>query len=171
VIHGEKAGAADALYARLVAENPPRNVFDEIDAREYAEEHIQAEILRNMGAELINSRLQEGLRRVLENLGIQDHQELAEAWVEGRVKARRRAGDILVSAGLSEKTVAAEAYASCAETIERLSRLVVSKVGLRDKSRARLEFRRALEDHRSRLSGADIVEAEIVEDSPAMVTP
>jgi hypothetical protein len=170
-IYGETRRGADDLYARIIAEHPPRNVFDEIDAREYAEQHIQAEIFDNMIAELINSRVQQGLFEVLANLGIQDHQALAEAWVDGSASARRRVGNILTSAGLSEKTIAAEAYAARHVEIEHLIRLFVSKVTLRDRSRVRLECRRLVDDHLSRLAAPDVVEAEIVEESPEMVTP
>jgi hypothetical protein len=180
LLPGEDPAVYDALLTRIARFVSPKDVLEEIWVRE-AGDHIWEEIrLRRHKANLLQSSLHEGLRKILEPLmseltssmvfpemGPEEDGDpvgdLAKRWARRQPKALKQVERVLASAALTMEAVTAQTFALKLDEVERIDRLLSSSEARRNNSLREIDRHRETLSTKLRLAAQEAEEFEFVE--------
>ena len=160
----EDADIYEALLSRIAIAVRPRDAFEWMLLKDYADLAWEIFRLRRAKAGVINLAHHRALTSVLLQLGWR--YELAAKWhTDPEVKTSIRTG--LEQHGLDEAVITAEAVAQCCDQLGTFDRMIASTELRRNAMLGEIEHRRAGLAGRLRKGSADYIDAE-VEHVPAI---
>ena len=171
LLEGENETDYNDLLARIIAAVKPADVLEEMWARDVVDYEWHVLRLRRVKVLLINLAAQQGLLAVLQELLDYDSaKEVSEAWARRNPLAVKKVDKILADANLSLEYVMAEALAAKFDEIDRIDRMIMIAEGRRDAmlreiSRHRATFGRALRVATEQAQDAEIIESSAEEDN------
>jgi hypothetical protein len=172
LINGEDAAAYDDLAARIRAVLLPRDVIEELWARDVTDLAWEVLRLRRLKAHLMRTCAHQGMKEVLEplvpipDLGSDDFEEapdseeLAEQWFVGDAAAIETVDKALATAGLTMDAVMARTLVVRIDEVERIERMMMAAEARRDTTLRELERRRVGSAARLRRAIGDAEDAE-----------
>ena len=166
LLHDEDANLYDALFARVVAAARPRDPFEWILLKDYADLAWEVFRLRRAKAGLVNGMHKNALCFVLEKLALQP-----KAALEFHKNPAAKAAILqqLALHGLDESVITAEAVVRCCDELASLDAMIKSSETRRNAMLREIDYHRS--EFATRLREApDIIDAE-TEDAPAAAQP
>lgn len=162
LLRGEDADLYDALFARVVAAARPRDPFEWILLKDYADLAWEVFRLRRAKAGIVNGMHKNALCFVLEKLALQP-----KAALEFHKDPAAKAAILQQFAvhGLDESVVTAEAVAHCCDNLARLDAMIRSAETRRNAMLREVDYHRGGLATRLR-DAPDVIDAE-TEDAPA----
>lgn len=168
----ETAGAYNGLYTRIRSAIKPKDVIDEILARDVTDLTWEVVRLRRHTAKLVKVRLVRGIEAIFRNIYSQEHAEkLARQWAAGDRQAIKRVDRHLASMGLDHEAVASEAMCADIRDFEIIDRLTMLAEQRRNNALREIERRRSGLGAALRRAGEDVVDAEFQDVPVAAVAP
>ena len=145
----QDASAYDALVSRLTAEVRPSDVPEQIWLREVADHIWEIGRVRRAKVSTVEGATEEGLRLVLDSLGVDGAGPLAARWAARDADAVKAVDATLAKAEFGMGPVRAQALCLQLDRIERLDRLEGDAIvrrdqAIRDIRRHRAQFAAAL---------------------------
>jgi hypothetical protein len=149
VVLDPEASSYNTLIARLAAEVRPSDLPEQIWLREVADHIWEIGRVRRAKVSTIEGATEEGLRLVLDSLGVEGAAPLAARWAAGDADAVKAVDATLARAELGMGPVRAQALCLQLDRIERLDRLEGDAIARRDQAirdirRHRAQFAEAL---------------------------
>jgi hypothetical protein len=182
LINGEDAAAYQDLETRIRTVLQPRDVFEELWARDVADLAWEVLRLRRLKAHLMRACAHEGMLEMLDPLlpvpefdsdgaaDAPDSDDLAQQWFVGDAEAATTVDKTLAAAGLSMDAVMARTLAARIEDVERIERMMTAAEARRDSILRELERRRAGAAARLRRAMAEAEDAEFEVVAPAIAS-
>ena len=163
LLDGEDAGAYDALYGQIRTAVAPRDVLEEIWARDVVDNLWETLRLRRLKVSLMRASAHEGVARLLG-----PRTTILERGLVGRWAARERAAinkvdGLLKQAGLDQEAIAAQTLALKLDTIERIERMIMQTEGRRNMMLREIDRHRDVLAQRLRQAATEIEDAEFEE--------
>lgn len=145
LFRGEDAAAYDDLFARIRGALQPRDILEELWARDVADLAWEVLRLRRLKAHLMRACAHEGMEKVLDPLveDDDDYRELAEDWSTGDQAAIERVDAMLAAAGLTMDAVMARTLVARIGEVERFERMMMAAEARRDTIVREIDRRRA----------------------------
>jgi hypothetical protein len=162
LLRSEDANLYDALFARVVAAARPRDVFEWILLKDYADLAWEIFRLRRAKAGFVAGMRTEGLCRLLNKLGLSGLSPL-RWYSDPNVKAAIL--EQLSARGLDEDVITAEAVVASADRLAKVETMIASAETRRNAMLREIDYHRA--GFAARLRAAPgVIDAE-TEDAPA----
>ena len=163
LLDGEDAGAYDALYGQIRTAVAPRDVLEEIWARDVIDNLWETLRLRRLKVSFMRASAHEGVARLLG-----PRTTILERGLVGRWAARERAAinkvdGLLKQAGLDQEAIAAQTLALKLDTIERIERMIMQTEGRRNMMLREIDRHRDVLAQRLRQAATEIEDAEFEE--------
>ena len=163
LLDGEDAGAYDALYGQILTAVAPRDVLEEIWARDVVDNLWETLRLRRLEVSFMRASAHEGVARLLG-----PRTTILERGLVGRWAARERAAinkvdGLLKQAGLDQEAIAAQTLALKLDTIERIERMIMQTEGRRNMILREIDRHRDVLAQRLRQAATEIEDAEFEE--------
>ena len=163
LLEGEDAGAYDALYGQIRTAVAPRDVLEEIWARDVIDNLWETLRLRRLKVSFMRASAYEGVARLLG-----PRTTILERGLVGRWAARERAAinkvdGLLKQAGLDQEAIAAQTLALKLDTIERIERMIMQTEGRRNMMLREIDRHRDVLAQRLREAATEIEDAEFEE--------
>ena len=164
LLDGEDAGAYDALYGHIRTAVAPRDVLEEIWARDVVDNVWETLRLRRLKVKLMRASAHEGLDRLLRPLtGEYYNNDLANGWAGRERAAINKVDRLLKQAGLDQEAIAAQTLALELDTIERIERMIMQTEGRRNMMLREIDRHRDVLAQRLRQAATEIEDAEFEE--------
>jgi hypothetical protein len=163
LLEGEDADAYDALYGQIRTAVAPRDVLEEIWARDVIDNLWETLRLRRLKVSFMRASAHEGVARLLG-----PRTTILERGLVGRWAARERAAinkvdGLLKQAGLDQEAIAAQTLALKLDTIERIERMIMQTEGRRNMMLREIDRHRDVLAQRLREAATEIEDAEFEE--------
>ena len=163
LLDGEDAGAYDALYGQIRTAVAPRDVLEEIWARDVVDNLWEALRLRRLKVSSMRASAHEGVTRLLG-----PRTTILERGLVGRWAARERAAinkvdGLLKQAGLDQEAIATQTLDLKLDTIERIERMIMQTEGRRNMMLREIDRHRDVLTQRLRQATTEIEDAEFEE--------
>ena len=163
LLDGEDFGAYDALYGQIRTAVAPRDVLEEIWARDVVDNLWETLRLRRLKVSFMRASAHEGVARLLG-----PRTTILERGLVGRWAARERAAinkvdGLLKQAGLDQEAIAAQTLALKLDTIERIERMIMQTEGRRNMMLREIDRHRDVLAQRLRQAATEIEDAEFEE--------
>jgi hypothetical protein len=164
LLDGEDAGAYDALYGHIRTAVAPRDVLEEIWARDVVDNLWETLRLRRLKVMFMRASAHEGLGRLLSPLtnGILER-GLVSRWAARERAAINKVDGLLKQAGLDQEAIAAQTLALKLDTIERIERMIMQTEGRRNMMLREIDRHRDVLAQRLREAATEIEDAEFEE--------
>jgi hypothetical protein len=168
LLEGEDAGAYDALYGQIRTAVAPRDVLEEIWARDVIDNLWETLRLRRLKVRFMRAAAHEGLASLLHplrndilNFGLD--RSLADRWAGRELAAINEVDGLLKEAGLDQEAIAAQTLALKLDTIERIERMIMQTEGRRNMMLREIDRHRDVLAQRLREAATEIEDAEFEE--------
>ena len=164
MLDGEDAGAYDALYGHIRTAVAPRDVLEEIWARDVVDNLWEVLRLRRLKVRFMRASAHEGLAQLLRPL-VSDSLDygLADRWAGRERAAINKVDGLLKQAGLDQEAIAAQTLALELDTIERIERMIMQAEGRRNRMLREIDRHRDVLAQRLREAATEIEDAEFEE--------
>jgi len=163
LLDGEDA-AYDALYEHIKTAVAPRDVLEEIWARDLVDNLWETLRLRRLKVKFMRASAHEGLAQLLRPL-VSDSLDygLADRWAGRERAAINKVDGLLKQAGLDQEAIAAQTLALKLDTIERIERMIMQAEGRRNRMLREIDRHRDVLAQRLREAATEIEDAEFEE--------
>ena len=168
VLEGEDSVAYHALWARIREAVTPRDILEEIWARDIVDNLWETLRLRRIKTALLHSSAHEGLERLLAPMTeYHDRERLVKGWASGRASAIEEVSTLLTNAGLPAESIVAETMAAKLDTLERIDNMTLKAEARRIAIFREIDRRREVFTQRLREAANHVEDAEFTELPPA----
>lgn len=161
LLDGEDAQAYDDLYHRIREAIAPRDVFEEVWARDFVDNLWEMLRLRRIKVKLVRASANEGLERLLRPLtgSVQNH-ETANGWMRRDKAAVKEVDRRLKQAGLDREAITAHTFALNLGTLERIEGMRVQAEARRTVILREIDRHRSVVAQRLREIASEVEDAE-----------
>ena len=163
LLDGEDAGAYDALYGHIRTAVAPRDVLEEIWARDVIDNLWETLRLRRLKVSFMRASAHEGVARLLGPRTTILERGLVGRWAGRERAAINKVDGLLKQAGLDQEAIAAQTLALKLDTIERIERMIMQTEGRRNMMLREIDRHRDVLAQRLRQAATEIEDAEFEE--------
>ena len=142
LLEGEDIGAYDALLAGVSGAVKPKDLIEEILARDTVDLHWSVLRLRRYRDALMATFAPKGLRSLLDTFDLEFEEDLVHRWAERDPQAIAEVKAILDRRGLSSHAVMAQTFLENIETLERFEHLIARTEARRNSMQREIERHR-----------------------------
>ena len=164
LLGGEDAKAYDELYDRVRQSIEPRDVFEEVWARDFVDNLWEMLRLRRIKVKLLGASANEGLERLLRPLiGSVQTNEIANGWMRREEAATKEVERRLKQAGFDHEAITAQTFGMKLATFERIERMIMQAEARRAVILREIDRHRSVVAQRLREIASEVEDAEFRE--------